>query len=815
MSFRPVRGTSTSPSEFVAMGDRETDPVTIPLATPTSEGTIDASDKAKLDALDPIALAAADAAAEQLANKNVAGGYPGLDLTSGRVAMSQIASGSYSGTEFVKGDGTLATPPGLGGGGNVTGSGLPPAANSVPVVTSPTSTTAISPTPVTIDQTTGDMAGVRDLAARDVAARNLNPTGTVKGRDPAADGPALDAVVAGLAAELVARAAADAANVAAISAEGTARAAGDAANAAAVVAEAAARAAAIAAEAATRAANDASLQSQITAHVGVGGSQHPAATTAVAGFLSAADKARVDTIDTLREILSAAGVDAPDDIDLGECIWAVSGRWQAGRSTEGFAQAHFYCENAGSFGDGGTCELYCPIGPPNADAASNNWPTAQDDLYQLSYEWDEGIHGDANTFVDAAMLTIYLFGFLKTVGGVPFFVTLDPDGDVRIKEDGNEVALFKQTQLVLGAESGVRVGTPATVSNDSGDMLFTYTDHGLGDDELIWPTNARSKLYGEPVMPDLVDGQIVFVVVVDDDHFKVSRVPSSDPSFPDIVAWNPVGGESAEYLITHAPGAGSLHRMRFGYELETAIDALTPFVWICRGFADGRGALDEEDGAIWKTELHKVPVGEQIGPWSFKTCRENSGTTWRQSLNRTSPGTAIASSPEQPTAAPLVRARSNFDGAGNHCYAKTMHDFGGNWGEIQLLADIGNTSTLPLKSFMDDYRVATGTLLKVGGVALAEVMEYRKAQRVLRVRWFDADHRIRGGDTVTWELHRRVGGSISATVHQTGTFVAGAVSNGPHAFNIGVRVAIGGPQDGSTVVDVRGGVAVLHRHRSR
>lgn len=108
-------------------------------------------------------------------------------LVGGKVPMGQLASGTPNGSQFIRDDGQLAVPP--GGGGNVNGSGTS-LVDEVPILDN-TTTTALAPSGVTINRTTKDVAGVRDLAAR-----HLNPTGTVKGRDPAVDGPALDAHLA-------------------------------------------------------------------------------------------------------------------------------------------------------------------------------------------------------------------------------------------------------------------------------------------------------------------------------------------------------------------------------------------------------------------------------------------------------------------------------------------------------------------------------------------------------------------------------------------------------------------------------------------
>lgn len=83
----------------------------------------------------------------------------------------------------------LASLIGAAGGGNVVGTGT--SVVGTVAVTNNTTTSALVPTPVTVNPSTGDIAG-----ARDIAARNLNPTGTVKGRDPAVDGPAQDAHIA-------------------------------------------------------------------------------------------------------------------------------------------------------------------------------------------------------------------------------------------------------------------------------------------------------------------------------------------------------------------------------------------------------------------------------------------------------------------------------------------------------------------------------------------------------------------------------------------------------------------------------------------
>lgn len=568
-----------------------------------------------------------------------------------------------------------------------------------------------------------------------------------------------------------------------------------------------------------------------------GGNLHAVATPSVDGFMSSEDKTDHDaSVQTLmpemQEIARSFGADVPTDGSRSKVLWQVGpARWRFGVSTEGFAQPFFYCEEAGSFGDGGTCELYVVVGAPTSGSTNNNFPSpAQVGAYRLSDQWDLGIPIDGGEFIQGARIDIWLLVYLKVAERRTMYLTLDPDGDVRHKFTYAAVSgaapLWKTAPLVKGHESGVSVGTHAIVSDDgSGNALITLTAHDLFDDDPIWLNNALpfDDDAEDGLVPDLdsVEGNMVYVVEDTDDTFKVSRVPSTDPGYPDLVGYTATADTSNEVLVTITPFSGSHKRLRFAWDLETTNSILEPALVHVVMIADGAGTTDTEYGVTVFADLFRSKNAEQVGdPEQFLVAREGTGIRYpTQHLCRTRPGAnGVAASATNNNSAPLYKAKQNYDGAGTNAYIPSWHDYGGHWTDIQIDVEINPTGSLPLRSYKDDYSGATTTYLEVGGVVVAEVWEYFPKRKVLRVRDLSNVNKVKSGDTVTWKTYLRVGSTWNETAYnagtnpngyRSGTFTAGVISAGLQPTNLGVRFAMSGAQDGETQGDVRCGLAVL------
>lgn len=832
---RPVKiDTTTSPPRLARLAD--TDPVELTGDT-TIAGDLDVSGAITLtgnvdgrnvsadgSALDAhIAAASPHSGHEVTSAKGQANGYASLG-SSGLVPIAQLASGTPTGAKFIRDDGVLATPPGGGGTGDVTG----PASSTAQRVPRFSDTTGkvLEESPLAVDAN-GDATGLRHVAV----------SGNVDGRDVSADGAALDAHTAASdphsgalprsgaramtgALDMGAQAITNVGNVDGrdVSADGT-KLDGIAAGAAALTSSAAAS---IGTTGTVGVATTAARADHVHAHgAQTDSTLHAVATQSSAGFMSAADKINADAVPELSDILRASGVDAPEDEIASEVIGVIgNNRWRCGGSTEGFAQPHFYCEAEGDFADGGSCELYSPIGVPNATSTAGNWPAESDDATQASMYWDEGwIHIEPNQLVTGAQLNIELYGFMKVGRVGSLYVCIDPDGDVRVNYTGNNINAGQARQRVIGAVPHSAIGSPGTVSDDgSGNVKVTLVGHGLVDDDQVWVTSYDADLEdaNAGIASDIVDGSYLYVEYIDDDNFRLSSTAVASPTY---VAYNLQPGESDQVLITTYGGPGSWKCVRLKFELATltTLSDWQPVRLNITAIADGSGSNDTEDGVTWYATLERFEIADQIGPTNdVAEAQEGGGIVVHTSANRTRPGTGYDGTSILPaTAAPLIKAKTNYDGAGATAYYSRAMDFGGNWDEVELSAELTNTGSWPYASVLENYQTATITLLKVGSTYVGQVLEVLNSRLVVRYRPFSPETRIAYGDTVSWELYRKVSGSFGTTPHRTGSFTAGSVRLGPQRIELAVRCAMSGAQDATNQLDIRSGTATLRRHRSR
>lgn len=593
----------------------------------------------------------------------------------------------------------------------------------------------------------------------------------------------------------------------------------------AVAAEAVLRAADVDSEETARIAADAAIQAELDAHEGSGGAAHAAATEAAAGFLSAADKTQLVDLARVRELLAQSRDVAPDDDTSVETLAVFGqGRWRAGTDTTGFTGLYFYAEMPSSFG--GTIPnafastsdiaLYSPIGVPNTGAPASNAPANTEATVNASMYWDDGIPIPPNAFTGGAMLEVDLFGQIKIGRAGVLYLVLDPDGDVRLSYAGNNSTLATETHKVLGAVSGSTIGTPATVTDSGGDMLFTLTAHGLVDDQLVWVGTADRTV---GIMPDLAEAGYYYVDKVTNDTFKLSTTPVAGANY---VAWNPSPGESDEVYITTSTSSGSWKQIKLAFNLATNTQG-TPADFVpvrirIVGCAEGRGALDTEDGVLWYVTMDTFEVSDRVGTTTTTavvTEGASASKTWKAAAQRTSPGKGQSGSSIWPTAAPLLFASTSYDGSGTDSFLTTAYDYGGQWDEIMTSADI--TASVPLRSFTSsqNHVDATTTLLSVGGTVCGEVIEVLNGRRILRYRPFSEAVRIKSGDTVDYAVYKYVASTWSAVSGATGSFTAGGVRLGPQTTQLAIRAAMSGDQDGTNVLDIRGGVARLTRNRKR
>lgn len=658
-------------------------------------------------------------------------------------------------------------------------------------------------------------------------------------------------------------------------------------------AEAAARAAAVSAEAALRLSGDATLLAAQTAHFGAGGSTHPVAiASGAAGFMSGADKSKLDGIAAsaaavggstpaavaasgstgvattasrsdhvhahgdqaggtlhadasetadgfattadrvaitdlarVRELLAqaAAPID-PDSANVVETPWVIGqNRWRAGTSTQGFVGAYFYAEIPASFS--GTypnafastsdVALYSPIGVPNTGSPNSNAPATTETPIQASMYWDDGIALPAGALTGGALLEIELYGALKVGRAGTLYVVVDPDGDVRLEYGGNNTTTAFERHKCIGAESGVRTHTAGVVSDDgSGNCLITLTAHGLVDDDRVFLSTADRTV---GMMPDLVDGGWYYVDKITNDTFKPSTAPVAGAVY---VPFNPSPGESDEVVVTRYAGHGSWKAIKFALTLTT--NTTNSDFQPCRlrivAGADGRGTGDTEDGVYWFLSLDTFEICDQIGSTTTTVAATEGvtgGKSWRASAARSSPGKGQNGSAIRATGAPMLFASTNYDGSGTDSFITTAYDFGGQWDEICTSADL--SASVPFVSITSSQNnvQATTTLLSVGGTVCGEVLEVLNGRRIVRYRPFSDAVRIKSGDTVDFQIYKQVAGTWSAVAGAKGSFTAGAIRIGPQPTNIALRAAMSGAQDGTNVLDIRGGVARLNRNRKR
>ena len=347
----------------------------------------------------------------------------------------------------------------------------------------------------------------------------------------------------------------------------------------------------------------------------------------------------------------------------------------------------------------------------------------------------------------------------------------------------------------------------------SGDVIITKAGHGLTPGALYQITSTGT------IIPSLVSGNSYYADVLDVDTFKPST--TAGPGFT-YVNWAPTPAESDEVYITTSTSSGSWKQIKLAFNLATNTQG-TPADFVpvrirIVGCAEGRGALDTEDGVIWYVTMDTFEVSDRVGTTTTTavvTEGASASKTWKAAAQRTSPGKGQSGSSIWPTAAPLLFASTSYDGSGTDSFLTTAYDYGGQWDEIMTAADI--TASVPLRSFTSsqNHIDATTTLLSVGGTVCGEVIEVLNGRRILRYRPFSEAVRIKSGDTVDYAVYKYVASTWSAVAGATGSFTAGGVRLGPQTTQLAIRAAMDGDQDGTNVLDIRGGVARLTRNRKR
>ena len=682
---------------------------------------------------------------------------------------------------------------------------------------------------------------LRRFASGEVVSPSYLPDATtsVKGALAPADKVKIDAIATDIAAAVATETtnriadvnAEETARIAAVSAEAAARAAADtaeqSARIAADAAEALTRSNADTAETNARTAADTALENALDAHVGAGGAEHPNVTEATSGFASAQDKQDIEDLERVRAWGRANGSPITEEFPYVEVLQVFGqNRWRAGTSTADYASAYFYAEVPGSlsytspnvFSSTSNLALYSPIGVPNSGSPNHNAPSNTEAELQASIYWDEGIPIPPNAFVGGSVLDVELFGQLKVNRTGKLYLVLDPDGDVRVAETGDNSTLAAETQKVFGADPAVQIAELGTCADDgSGKVVVTLNDHGLSNGDRFWLTTGYKA---EGMLPDLVDGGYYYASNVTTHTFKPSTTHPSSPGPATLVDYNRSGGLDAESLlvvVTKLTSSGSWKQIKFAFDLAT-VTSNSDFVPVrirIQACADGRGNGDTEDGVLWYAVMETFEVSDRIGT-STTTVAVSEGATaskvWRAAAARTSPGKGyVTPGALWPTAAPMLLASNDYDGAGTDAFITTAHDFGGQWDEIYTTEDL--VATLPFRSITNSVNNvdATATLLYVGGQVVGEVYEVRNARRLVRYRPLSEDTRIKNGDVVTFQIFRKVSNVWSAVTGETDTFVAAGVRLGPQTTKLAIRAAMDGSQNGGNVLDIRGGVAKLTR----
>lgn len=579
---------------------------------------------------------------------------------------------------------------------------------------------------------------------------------------------------------------------------------------------------------------DATVQADLDAHKGAGGTAHASATEAAKGFLDPADKTQLVDLARVREILAAAtaGI-APDDSPNTVEVLAVWGqnRWRAGTDTTGFNSAYFYAEVPSSptygstvtvFSSTSNLALYSPMVVPNADSPNSNAPANTEALLNASIYWDDGIPIPPNAFVGGAVFEAEMYGQIKIGRAGVLYLVLDPDGDVRLAAVGDNSTLATETHKCIGADSATQIAELGVCSNDgSGKILVTLSNHGLSNGDRVWLTTGDRTI---GILPDLEDCGYYWVSNATTHTFKPSTTHPSSPGPATLVPFNQTPGDAAESLelvVTRSTSSGSWKQVKLALNIATNTSN-SDFVPCCIriiGCADGRGALDTEDGVFWYVTLETFEMSDRVGTTSTTVVISEGATAsklWRGCANRSGPGKSFSNTGTiWPTGAPMLLASTDYDGSGTDAFITTAHDYAGQWDEIMLSADL--TASVPFKSITSSQNnvEATTTLLYVGGSPVGEVLEVFNGRRLLRYRPFTEATRIKSGDSVTFQVFKRVAGTYSAVSGATGTFTAGAVRIGPQTTKLAIRAAMDGAQNGVNVLDIRGGTARLIRNRRR
>lgn len=408
---------------------------------------------------------------------------------------------------------------------------------------------------------------------------------------------------------------------------------------------------------------------------------------------------RSDLTQTQEAFGVAHGVPAMDDAPRRRVLACFHGKWSCGAPTLSststgaiFNQSAFYCENDGTHGDGGTCELYVPIGAPTGSDSNDNFAAATDPDITQSDWWDyptvllpaHGLTGGAR--LDFEIPLRIKMTNLAARGATTLWLTIDPRSNVLLRDErdhSSQVDLLKPVRIgwVPGdTQSGGQRFEPGTLSSvgASPHVLVSLTAHGLLEGAKVHVCSARLGTGGgidnAGNLVNVEDGQLYYVVtdsdpdVVDSDNtFTLS---TTDPaSSVTLVAFSADPTEDTSVIVSQ-PGRGSINRITIGFRYEVADDTGDWVPALLRGkvFADGRGTQTTEGLMVFawleqfdyaEAEYQDATVPDRLQPVGF-----SSGKVMRGFVSRTTPGTTMnagqSGTPIALDGAPLVLVDQNY-----------------------------------------------------------------------------------------------------------------------------------------------------------
>jgi len=479
---------------------------------------------------------------------------------------------------------------------------------------------------------------------------------------------------------------------------------------------------------------------------------------------------------------------------------------------------------------------------------------------------EDGIVGDVSNYEGAPLYVVTSRPVLSVTSAngtknltATAFKCLEVGDDVELTSAGTSgLTIGSYTVTAKPSASTITVGglpgnATASVSNVevfiAGDDLFWLSKVDTADvgwpDFVAWDadsgatavtnlsTSSGTRDLSHPSFADAVVGQLFELIDVTTSGltagvYEITAKPASTTITCDDLpaaasaSVSTVDGElyadwSRKAFVTINASRGSHKRVAFSFELSTLTTDWEALHLHMRCVVDSAAQNEDTTGAQWTAKLRRFSNHEGIGP-SGQTQPVAEGpdaVEWPAiRISRSYPGTGYSASGAFGSGAFLWQGKTNYDGSGTVAYVSSAHDLSGLYSEIFLDTDIATTGNQQMASVKTDYSPATATLLKVGGQIVAEVLDYVPQRRMMRVRDLSDATRIKSGDTVTWELYRKIGSSWNTTPHSSGTFTAGLVRAGPLPIPLALRMAMSGAQDGTTVAEINAGFATLTRRKS-